>query len=166
MGTFLFNTVAGPRLKTLRDPFQPSISPRTRVTNHSLKDNEPSFFVFLATPTACRRPSSVFLLTHRFEHNFCIGSRISMFFSSFRRGEVDLHHHTHCSNYILQKNSMSKDKTFHVQTRVLPKRGSRASESNQKLGRAIPSGYKCVLGCRCPRFHSGMLATSSSSVSL
>ena len=28
------------------------------------------------------------LLTHRFEHKFCIGIWISMFFSSFRRGEV------------------------------------------------------------------------------
>src|SRR3954471_2171206 len=47
-------------------------------------------------------------LQHGFEHNFCISTRILVFFSSFRRGERALHHHLRCSCYLLHPNSVRK----------------------------------------------------------
>src|SRR5664279_4324093 len=59
-----------------------------------------------------------------------------------------------------------KDRLFSGGARVSPLRGSGASESHQNLGGAIPCVYKCVLGCRCTRLHSGVCPASPAPPSL
>ena len=59
-----------------------------------------------------------------------------------------------------------KDRLFTCGARVSPERGTGASESHQNLGGAIPCVYKCVLGCRCTIFHSGVCPASPAPPSL